>query len=120
MNIQPSEIAKVALAIFLSAMVARQGERVRRFTTGFLPPLLIASLTMLLVLLEKDLGTTILLGTLTMTLLFVAGHADRVRAGGGDAGGAADVAADRRRRVSQAGACSTICRASSRIRSSSR
>jgi cell division protein FtsW len=73
MNIQPSEIAKVALAIFLSAMVARQGERVRRFTTGFLPPLLIASLTMLLVLLEKDLGTTILLGTLTMTLLFVAG-----------------------------------------------
>ena len=73
MNIQPSEIAKVALAVFLSAMVARQGERVRRFTTGFLPPLLVASLTMLLVLLEKDLGTTILLGTLTMTLLFVAG-----------------------------------------------
>ena len=45
----------------------------RRFTTGFLPPLLVASLTMLLVLLEKDLGTTILLGTLTMTVLFVAG-----------------------------------------------
>lgn len=73
MNLQPSELAKVALAVFLSAMVARQGERVRRFTTGFLPPLLIASLTMLLVLLEKDLGTTILLGTLTMTMLFVAG-----------------------------------------------
>lgn len=73
MNIQPSELAKVALAIFLSAMVARQGERVRRFTTGFLPPLLVASLTMLLVLAEKDLGTTILLGTLTMTMLFVAG-----------------------------------------------
>jgi cell division protein FtsW len=73
MNIQPSELAKVALAGFLSAMLARQGERVRRFTAGFLPPLLIASLTMLLVLLEKDLGTTILLGALTMTLLFVAG-----------------------------------------------
>jgi cell division protein FtsW len=73
MNLQPSELAKVALAVFLSAMVARQGERVRRFTAGFLPPLLVASLTMLLVLLEKDLGTTILLGALTMTVLFVAG-----------------------------------------------
>lgn len=73
MNIQPSELAKVALAGFLSAMLARQGERVRRFTAGFLPPLMIASVTMLLVLLEKDLGTTILLGALTMTLLFVAG-----------------------------------------------
>lgn len=73
MNIQPSELAKVALAGFLSAMLARQGEKVRRFTGGFLPPLLMASLTMVLVLLEKDLGTTILLGALTMTLLFVAG-----------------------------------------------
>ena len=73
MNIQPSELAKVALAGFLSTMLARQGERVRRFKVGFLPPLVMASLTMLLVLLERDLGTTILLGALTMTLLFVAG-----------------------------------------------
>ena len=73
MNIQPSELAKVALAGFLAAMLARQGERVRKFKVGFLPPLLVASLTMLLVLLERDLGTTILLGALTMTLLFVAG-----------------------------------------------
>ena len=72
-NIQPSELAKVFLAIFLSSMLARQGERVRRFTTGFLPPLVVAALTMLLVLLEKDLGTTILLGALTLTTLFVAG-----------------------------------------------
>lgn len=72
-NIQPSELAKVFLAMFLSAMLARQGERVRRFTAGFLPPLLVASVTMLLVLLEKDLGTTILLGALTLTILFVAG-----------------------------------------------
>ncbi len=73
MNLQPSELAKVALAGFLAAMLARQGERVRRFKAGFLPPLLVASLTMVLVLLERDLGTTLLLGALTMTLLFVAG-----------------------------------------------
>ncbi len=72
-NVQPSEVAKIALAIFLSATLAKQGERVRGFVHGFLPVILIASLTMVLVLLEKDLGTTILLGGLTLTALYVAG-----------------------------------------------
>src|SRR5690606_18700054 len=34
-NIQPSELAKVFLAVFLSSVLARQGERVRRFKVGF-------------------------------------------------------------------------------------
>lgn len=72
-NLQPSEIAKVALAIFLAATLARQGERVRSFKRGFLPVMTAAGLTMLLVYLERDLGTTILLGSLTLILLFVAG-----------------------------------------------
>lgn len=72
-NLQPSEIAKVALAIFLAATLARQGERVRSFKRGFLPVMVAAGLTMLLVYLERDLGTTILLGALTLILLFVAG-----------------------------------------------
>jgi cell division protein FtsW len=38
-----------------------------------LPPMLAATGTMLLVLLEKDLGTTVLLGTLSLILLYVAG-----------------------------------------------
>jgi cell division protein FtsW len=73
LGIQPSEIAKVTLAIFLAATLARQGERVRMFRTGFLPVMTVASITMLMVLLEKDLGTTILLGALTLVMLFVAG-----------------------------------------------
>ncbi len=72
-GIQPSEIAKVTLTIFLAATLARQGERVRTFKKGFLPVMLIAGVTMLLVLLEKDLGTTILLGSLTLIMLFSAG-----------------------------------------------
>lgn len=72
-GLQPSEVAKVTLAVFLAATLARQGERIRKFKTGFLPVMVIASLTMLLVLLEKDLGTTILMGALTLILLFVAG-----------------------------------------------
>jgi cell division protein FtsW len=72
-NVQPSEIAKMSLAIFLAAILARQGERVRSFKKGFLPVVIVSGLTMLLVYLERDLGTTILLGSLTLILLFVAG-----------------------------------------------
>jgi cell division protein FtsW len=72
-NLQSSEIAKLALVIFLSATLARQGERIRDFKTGFMPPMIAASLAMVLVLLENDLGTTLLLGALTLTLLYVAG-----------------------------------------------
>ncbi len=72
-GIQPSEIAKITLAIFLAATLARQGERVRSFRTGFLPVMVVSASTMLLVLLEKDLGTTLLMGALTLVLLFVAG-----------------------------------------------
>jgi len=73
MGLQPSEIAKVTLAIFLAATLARQGERVRMFKRGFMPVMAIAGFTMLMVLLEKDLGTTILLGSLTLIMLFAAG-----------------------------------------------
>lgn len=72
-GLQPSEIAKLTLAIFLAATIARQGERVRTFKKGFLPVMTVASLTMLMVLMEKDLGTTILLGSLTLIMLFSAG-----------------------------------------------
>lgn len=72
-GLQPSELAKVALAIFLAATLARQGERVRTFKRGFLPVVVMAGFTMLMVLLEKDLGTTILLGSLTLIMLFSAG-----------------------------------------------
>lgn len=72
-HMQPSELAKIALAVFLAATLARRGEQIRKFRTGFLPPMLAATATMMLVLLEKDLGTTVLLGTLSLILLYVAG-----------------------------------------------
>ena len=72
-GLQPSEVAKVTLVIFLAATLARQGERVRTFRKGFLPVMFVAGITMVLVLLEKDLGTTILIGALTLVMTFVAG-----------------------------------------------
>ena len=72
-HMQPSEVAKIALAVFLAATLAQRGEQIRRFKTGFLPPMIAACATMLLVIAEKDLGTTVLLGSVSLILLYVAG-----------------------------------------------
>lgn len=72
-HMQPSEIAKIALVVFLAATLARRGEQIRKFKTGFLPPMIAACGTMALVLMEKDLGTTVLLGSLSLIMLYVAG-----------------------------------------------
>lgn len=73
MSLQPSEFAKVALVACLARMLARKGELVQSFTRGYVPLLLTAGLTMGLVVLGKDLGLTVLLGLMTMAMLFVAG-----------------------------------------------
>lgn len=72
-SMQPSEIAKIALIVFLSFTLARKGTRVRNFKEGFMPAMIAAGTTMFLVSLEKDLGTTLLLGTIALVMLYVAG-----------------------------------------------
>jgi cell division protein FtsW len=70
---QPSELAKVALVLWLSRSLARKGERVRTFSAGLLPHLFMLGLFAVLLLLEPDFGTMVVMACLTFALLFVAG-----------------------------------------------
>ena len=70
---QPSELAKLALTCFLATMLAQRGEQVRSFIRGFLPITGASAITMGLVIWGRDLGTTVLLGALTLIMMFVAG-----------------------------------------------
>lgn len=71
--IQPSEFAKLALIIYVSAWLAGRGENVKAFWTGFFPFVLLMGLVAGLVMLEPDLGTTIVIVLTTLTIVFVAG-----------------------------------------------
>ncbi len=71
--LQPSEFAKLALIIYVSAWLAGRGEHVRAFWTGFFPFVVLVGLVAGLIMLEPDLGTTIVIVLTTMTLVFVAG-----------------------------------------------
>ncbi len=73
LSFQPGELAKLALCIYLAALLARKAEKVRVFSIGFLPPLLITGLMMGLLLKQPDLGTAAIFGAVALGLLFVAG-----------------------------------------------
>ncbi len=72
-HVQPAEIAKIALVVWLAYSLAKKAEQVRNFTVGFLPHLLVAGVFMLLCMKQPDFGSAIVLLLLTFTLLFVAG-----------------------------------------------
>jgi cell division protein FtsW len=72
-HVQPAEMAKVALVIWLAYSLAKKAERVKTFTVGFLPHLLVAGVFMLLCMKQPDFGSAVVLLLLTFTMLFVAG-----------------------------------------------
>jgi cell division protein FtsW len=72
-HVQPAEIAKLALVVWLAYSLAKKAEQVKSFTVGFLPHLIVAGLFMLLCLKQPDFGSAVVLLFLTFTLLFVAG-----------------------------------------------
>ncbi len=72
-GIQPSEFAKLCLIIFLAHFLADAGERMQSFYKGLLPPLLLAVFAILLVMLEPDLGQSVVIMGATVILLFAAG-----------------------------------------------
>ena len=73
LSFQPSELAKISLMIYLSDILARKQVRIRNFFEGFLPPAMVAGGTLLLVLLQPDLGTCIDIAIITAILFFVSG-----------------------------------------------
>jgi cell division protein FtsW len=73
LSFQPSELAKFALCVYLASLLARKAEKVRVFSVGFLPPLLITGLMMGLLLKQPDLGTAAIFGAVALGLLFIAG-----------------------------------------------
>ncbi|HXK32798.1 MAG TPA: putative lipid II flippase FtsW [Dehalococcoidia bacterium] len=71
--VQPSELAKLALVIYVSAWLAGRGEHIKAFWTGFFPFVLLVGFVAGLIMMEPDMGTTIVIVLTTMTLMFVAG-----------------------------------------------
>jgi cell division protein FtsW len=70
---QPSEFAKLALIIYISAWLAARGKAVSSFALGFVPFTVLVGVVAGLILLEPDMGTTTIVVMTTAALFFMAG-----------------------------------------------
>lgn len=73
LSFQPSELAQVAVILYMADVLARKQDRLRSFVHGFLPPMLILGTFVGLMLLQPDLGTSVALASVVFLMLFVSG-----------------------------------------------
>ena len=72
-NLQPSELAKVCIVIYLAAFLERHLEEVRGKWSGFFKPLLLAGAAAVLLQLEPDHGAMIIIVLTAFCMIFLAG-----------------------------------------------
>lgn len=72
-HVQPSEMAKVVLVLWLSYSLNKKRERVKSFSIGMLPHLIMAGGLVLICMKQPDFGSAAVLLFLTFCMLFVAG-----------------------------------------------
>lgn len=73
-NLQPAEVAKLSLFIFMSGYLVRKSEEVRSsFFGGFIKPIIVFATLASLLLLQPDLGTVIVMLVTLFGMLFIAG-----------------------------------------------
>jgi cell division protein FtsW len=72
-DVQPSEFAKLAIVVYMADWLARKGANVSKLGQGSIPFVIILGLVASLVLIEPDLGTTVIICAAAFSVFFVAG-----------------------------------------------
>ena len=72
-SLQPSELAKLSLCLYLAYSMAKNRENMDRFSVGMLPHLIIGGSMVGLTVLQRDLGMSAILFTLLLVILFLGG-----------------------------------------------
>ena len=72
-SFQPSELAKLALVIYLAYSLAAKRDKIKLFAYGLVPHLFILGVLVFLVALEPDFGSAVILTLIAFIMFFVAG-----------------------------------------------
>ncbi|MCH5477268.1 FtsW/RodA/SpoVE family cell cycle protein, partial [Bacillus cereus] len=72
-NLQPAEFGKLALFVYLAGYLVRRQSEVREAWIGFLTPLAVFGVLAVLLLLQPDLGSTVVMFVTSFGMLFLAG-----------------------------------------------
>ncbi len=72
-RIQPSEIAKLALLVFVADLLARRAHRITESRLSFRPAVTVLAMVVGLVMLQPNLGTSVIIAVIVLVLMFVSG-----------------------------------------------
>ncbi|HZQ29035.1 MAG TPA: putative lipid II flippase FtsW [Acidimicrobiales bacterium] len=72
-RMQPSELAKLGVLLFCADLLARRSGKMGDWRMTLLPPLAAFGLIGMLVMLQPDMGTTLVTGCIVLAVLWVAG-----------------------------------------------
>ncbi|OQY56562.1 MAG: putative lipid II flippase FtsW [Desulfobacteraceae bacterium 4572_88] len=72
-SFQPSEFTRFALLVYLAYSMSKKQDRLHVFTIGFVPHVVVLGLFILLILLQPDFGSAVILGAVTWIMMFVGG-----------------------------------------------
>ena len=72
-NFQPSELAKIAVIIYLASYLLRREKEVRNDWLGLIKPIGVLSLVSLLLLAEPDFGSVVVIMVTAFSMLFLCG-----------------------------------------------
>jgi cell division protein FtsW len=72
-HVQPAEMAKLAMILWLAYSLSKKQEAIRTFRVGILPHLVVMGLFALLCLRQPDFGSATMICVLTFVMLFAAG-----------------------------------------------
>ena len=72
-SIQTSDIARLSLIIFLAYYLDQLKLQVKNFRSGFLPCISVIALMMTLIVIQPDFSTALIIGSIGVIILFIAG-----------------------------------------------
>ena len=72
-NLQPAELVKLGLVLYLAHSLTRKKEMVRSFSKGYLPYMIVLGVLLLLLLKQPDLGSAMIIAGVALAMLIVAG-----------------------------------------------
>jgi cell division protein FtsW len=73
LRLQPAEVVKLTLLLFTADLLARRHDRMDDWRLTLMPVLTVVGLAVVLMMLQPDLGSTIVMGAIVLAVLFVAG-----------------------------------------------
>jgi cell division protein FtsW len=72
-SFQPSEVAKLTFVLFMARWVDKRGERLKSFVHGFLPFAILLAASLGILMLQRDLGTALVMCAIFCAVFFAGG-----------------------------------------------